>query len=94
MMRRYPDLRATASAFAQCYALVIGGWAFVGCIESRTPSLLLLALPWSGCVLAIFARSDNQLRHVSRTFLVAAMVLQLVIIGAVFIGFYGAMRND
>lgn len=94
MMLRRPDLRAAAPSFSLSYAVVIGGWAFVGCIEPRTPALLLLALPWSGCVLALFAWGQARLRHSNCTFVVVAMVLQLVIIGAVYIDFYRAMRHE
>lgn len=84
---RKHDLREYALGAALSYATLIGGWAFIGCIEPRSPAWWLLAIPWSGVGAAAFGLHSSATvpatpRSVWTRYAIA-FGLQFIIIGVV-----------
>ena len=84
---RRPELRASALGLALSYATLIGGWAFIGCVEPRSPAWSFLAIPWSGVSAAAwtlerYRHGSARLRSVWWHAAIAFM-LQFIIMGIV-----------
>ncbi|MFM2094763.1 MAG: hypothetical protein RIS70_1887 [Planctomycetota bacterium] len=94
---RKPDLREHARGAALGYAVLIGGWAFIGCIEPRLPVWWLLAIPWSGVGAAVFElRSFGAHAATPRsiwTRIAITFGLQIIIIGVVIYGLFSTIAH-
>mgnify|MGYP003346984582 CR=1 FL=1 len=94
---RKPDLREHVRGAALAYAALIGGWAFIGCIEPRSPAWWLLAIPWSGVSAAACrfrSRSDYAATPPSIwTRFAITFGLQFIIIGIVIFRLFSTIAH-